>query len=206
MLNRGRWLQLCVAELRVKTDANQVFEMINAGYSDQRRMYCQPKIVEHRLEAYGQLLHFLPRDPQIVELAIWFKDVFYFPSEHWGRLNADLARVLLESLGLSKTFTGRVAKLLIGQPKSIEGRVLSDVLQRDLGEEPRDFDFSFRQIGREFEAFGRGSGFWPNRVQLFRKILRQKSIYYTQLFYERYEALARENLERALRMSNRFID
>lgn len=141
-------------------------------------------------------------DPAAVDLALWFHDAVYDPhrSDNEER-SAELAEEALAGpLGGERAST--VAELILATshraaPPPGDAAVVVDADLSILGAEPERFDSFQEAIGREY-AWVPGFLYRRRRAGVLRDFLERERIFTTEPFRLRYEARARENLERAL--------
>jgi predicted metal-dependent HD superfamily phosphohydrolase len=108
----------------------------------------------------------------------------------------------LKRLGASDSFIGEVTQLILftrhdGEPTTSDGKLMADIDLASLALAPDRFDENSRRIRSEYlhvpeDAFVR------NRNNMLGGLLKRPRIYYTDVFHDRYEGQARENLERAV--------
>lgn len=201
-LDQTRWTVLW-ARLGAAGDGTATFDLLAAAYGEPARAY---HTAVHINDCLRELDHHreLAERPDEVEAAIWFHDAVYRPgsleNEH---RSAELARdVLLES-GVPAAVADRIAGLVLATrhasiPSEPDAALLCDIDLSILGRHPHVFDEFERRIRLEYtwvpEAVYRRA-----RGEIMESFLRRRSIYQTALFRARYEAQARENLERSWR-------
>lgn len=202
LLDRRRWTELW-RRLGARGDGTSAFNDLVAAYSDPVRAY---HTTEHIRDCLAQfdLSKSAATRPDEIEAAIWFHDAVYRPgsSENEHR-SAELARdVLLES-GVPAAVADRIAGLVLATrhesiPSEPDAALLCDIDLSILGRPPDVFDEFERRIRLEY-AWVPEAVYRSARGEIMESFLRRRSIYQTALFRERYEAQARENLERSCR-------
>ena len=141
-------------------------------------------------------------DPAAVDLALWFHDAVYDPrrSDNEERSAVLSEEALAGPLGEERA--ARVAELVLATrhrapPPPGDAAVVVDADLSMLGAEPERFEAYQEAIRREY-AWVPGFLYRRRRAKLLRSFLARERIFSTEPFHERYEARARENLERAL--------
>lgn len=138
-----------------------------------------------------------------VDAALFFHDAVYDATRGDNEeRSAELAARCLGVMGEDAKFIAVVRDLImdtrhVTSPASNDGRYVVDIDLSILGESPERFDAYERAIRREYghvteEAFRNG------RAKVLRSFLDRPRIYGTDVFRDRYEAAARENLARSL--------
>ena len=201
-LDRKRWTELW-RRLGARGDGTATFNDLVAAYTDPVRAY---HTAEHIRDCLAQfdLSKSAASRPDEIEAAIWFHDAVYQPgsSENEHR-SAELARDVLLHSGVPAAVTDRIAGLVLATrhesiPSEPDAALLCDIDLSILGRPPAVFDEFERRIRLEYsrvpEAVYRSA-----RRKIMESFLRRRSIFQTALFRERYEAQARENLERSWR-------
>jgi predicted metal-dependent HD superfamily phosphohydrolase len=176
-------------------------ELVNA-YTAPDRHYHDIRHIAHCLSELDGVRH-LAHNPQAIEVAIWFHDVVYD-----GRLkdneeqSADVAAAALKRLGASDVFIGEVQQLILFtrhdvEPSTSDGKLMADIDLASLALAPDRFDENSRRIRSEYLHVPEDT-FIRNRNNMLGGLLKRPRIYYTDVFRDRYEGQARENLERAV--------
>jgi predicted metal-dependent HD superfamily phosphohydrolase len=138
-----------------------------------------------------------------VEGAIWFHDVIYDPTRGDNEeRSADLAVQALQKMGADEQSVAAVKGLIldtrhVAPAASADGRLLVDIDLSILGRPADEFDTYEQAIRREY-AYVPDEAFASGRARILRGFLAREWIYATELFRERYEMAARENLRRSL--------
>jgi len=181
---------------------DDIYGELVSAYTAPDRHYHDIRHIAHCLSELDGVRH-LANNPQAIEVAIWFHDVVYD-----GRLkdneeqSADVAAAALKRLGASDSFIGEVTQLILftrhdAEPTTSDGKLMADIDLASLALAPDRFDENSRRIRSEYlhvpeDAFVR------NRNDMLGGLLKRPRIYYTDVFHDRYEGQARENLERAV--------
>jgi predicted metal-dependent HD superfamily phosphohydrolase len=196
-----RWTQfLQASDLRDEQD--DVFQrLINAYTAPDRRYHGLPHI-HHCLSEHESVRAVCP-GPLLVEACIWFHDVIYDPPSQMNEeKSADFADQSLALMGMSKARIDLVHELILDtrhqtRPRTEQGQFMCDIDISSMGQSFDRFDEDGRNIRIEYHHVDDAT-FNLNRAILFERLLSRPSIYYTQVFRDRYEAKARENITRSL--------
>jgi predicted metal-dependent HD superfamily phosphohydrolase len=200
-LDQQRWVELW-SRLGAQGSGASIFAQLAAGYAEPGRAY---HTAEHIRDCLAELD--LSRDlaqyPDQVEAALWFHDAVYRPGASDNEdQSAELARTALSMGAVPHEVADRTAALVLatrhaGVPNSPDEQLICDIDLSILGREPGIFDAFERQIRREY-AWVPEPMYRRERSAVLSGFLRRRSIYQTNQFRHRYEALARANLERLI--------
>ena len=197
-----RWTALW-QRLGARSTGLAVFERLAAAYAEPTRTY-------HNAKHIGDCLTLLDTSrrlaghPDEVEAAIWFHDAVYVPGRTDNEeQSAELARTSLLEAQVASEATERVCALVLATrhattPHQPDESLLCDIDLSILGAPPERFDLFERQIRQEYANVPEQI-YRRRRSEILRRFLNRPSIFQTAWFRERYEAPARENLERVLR-------
>ncbi len=151
---------------------------------------------------YGSEIRY--REELIV--AVIYHDCVYDPlAKNNEGLSADAAVAAYPNLDGEMLRSIVMATLHSGGPlKSIEEKIMADVDLAGLTVEFGEFQENTAKIRKEYsmvedEAFRQG------RCAFLEGMLKRPRIYYTDLYFERYEVKARENLRRSLEVLSRAV-
>jgi len=198
-LDQQRWLELW-SRLGAQASGAPIFAQLAAAYAEPGRAY---HTAEHIRDCLAQLdlSRNLAPHPDEVEAALWFHDAVYRPGASDNEdQSAELARTALSTGAVPREAADRTAALVLatrhaGVPSSPDEQLICDIDLSILGREPGIFDAFEQQIRREY-AWVPEPMYRRERSAVLSGFLRRRSIYQTDQFRQRYEALARANLER----------
>lgn len=180
------------------------FDELIARYSEPHRKYHTVRHLDECFEKLAELRSEASR-PHEVELALWFHDAIYEKgsSENEAK-SADLAARVMEQVGVAQDAVQRVHSLIMATrhaavPVGADQIVLVDVDLSILGAAPARFDEYERQVRDEYAWVPRFL-FKRKRRTILMSFLARPAIFTSVLFKERYEAQARENLLRSIRL------
>jgi predicted metal-dependent HD superfamily phosphohydrolase len=189
-------------ELGAAQAESALFDRLVAAYSEKHRCYHTLQHLREVLESFEGTRH-LAHHPAEVEVALWFHDAVYDvqASDNEAR-SADWAHRSVLEAGLGADVADRVHALVMatmhtGIPETEDARLLVDVDLAILGAGAARFDESDRQIREEY-AHVPEAQFREGRCSILRSFLSRPRLYATELFYQRCEAQARQNLVRAM--------
>jgi predicted metal-dependent HD superfamily phosphohydrolase len=183
-------------------DSDEVFRRVAAAYAEPWRAY---HTMDHILDCLARLdeATTVPGYGVEAEAALWFHDVVYdtHRMDNEAR-SADCAARVLADGGVPHAVSVRVRNLILttahtAPPQDAAGCLVSDIDLSMLGRPPGEFNEYERRIRREYDWVPE-LDFRRERTRILRALLERPHIYFTEHFRARYEARARDNLERAL--------
>jgi predicted metal-dependent HD superfamily phosphohydrolase len=173
-----------------------ILDLLKGRYAEPHRRYHTLEHIEHCLREFDPRQ---AREPEAVELAIWFHDAIYDTRRSDNEERS--AAWLLELLPEAK----RAAELILvtkhHKPSTPDEALLVDVDLAILGQPAERFDLYERQIREEY-AWVPGPIFRMKRASIMRGFLKRPFIYGTDAFRAKYEAAARANLSRSKRFTS----
>jgi predicted metal-dependent HD superfamily phosphohydrolase len=178
------------------------FQELIARYSEPHRKYHTCQHLDECFEKLGEL-RAEATHPYEVELALWFHDAIYEKGSAQNEAkSADLAMTVMREANVGAEVVQRVHDLILATrhaavPVGSDAVVLVDVDLSILGAPPARFDEYERQVREEYSWVPRFL-FKRKRKKVLKEFLARPSIFTSGLFRERYEAQARENLERSV--------
>jgi predicted metal-dependent HD superfamily phosphohydrolase len=197
-----RWRDLW-GRLGAQGDAGLVFAELVRRWSEPHRAY---HTLVHLDEALAELdaARSQARQPDVVELAVWFHDAIYDPKARDNeQRSAEWAAQVLARAGLPAATGERVAELVlatqqhVAAPGDVDAQILLDADLSILGRPAARFDAYEAEIRREY-AWVPADAFAVERARILRRMLERPVLYGTEHFRARLEAPARANLERSL--------
>ena len=183
--------------------SGEVFASLTAAYSEPHRRYHDGRHIDDclaQLDSAAGLAEF----PEEVELALWFHDAVYEPTSSTNELDsAERALAFLRTAGAEGARSRRVYDHILATRHGDEAlrgdaAVVVDVDLSILGREPGTYDV-FEQAIREEYRWVPPPIYRRKRAEILSSFLARPAIYSTEHFRRRFEARARENLDRALR-------
>ena len=178
------------------------FEDLIARYSEPHRRYHTVRHLEECFEKLAEV-RALAEHPAEVEIALWYHDAIYDTrSKENEAESAALARAKVLAAGGVEKSASRISQLIMATrhdvvPNGKDAKLLVDVDLSILGATAERFDEYEQQVREEY-SWVPESVFRKERRRILQTILARPSIFNTQLFIDRYEAQARNNLERSI--------
>ena len=197
---RERFIAL-VGRLGGRGDASSAAESVLAAWGEASRRYHD---IDHLRDGLARLDETATARPERdrVEAALWFHDVVYDPraADNEER-SAAWARRTLGDLAVPRPVVEDVARLVLltrrHDAADPAGRLLCDIDLSILGRSHDEFDAYDRRIREEY-AWVPDEAYREARRAVLEGLLQRRPLFQTDDFRNRYEAAARENLERAL--------
>ena len=194
-----RWNKLFINAK--ETLLTKEFLSLEGRYKESHRFY-------HTLEHVVACLRHLDslsdcEEWRLVEMAVWFHDVVYDPLKSDNEEKSALfAQRALTRLGVDTESVDRVMALIIltkhpSHPQSLGEKYLLDIDLSILGADSALYEKYEAWIRKEYR-FVPGILYKKGRRKVLNSFLEQPSIYSTENFRDRYERVARVNLEKAL--------
>ena len=147
----------------------------------------------------------LAREPDLIEAALFFHDAVYDPRRGDNeKRSALLGLEIMESLGVANQVNRRVSDLVLATrhdrkpPPEGDKALVADVDLSVLGQAVPVFD-AYESGLRVEHSWAPWETYCESRARAVRGLLDRSPLYRTNHFRERYEAQARNNLERLLR-------
>ena len=175
--------------------------------ADLRRRLVAPDRRFHNLNHVGDCLHrfdqvaSLLSDPDAVEVALWFHDAVYVPSDADNeRHSANL--FLTQSNGAKPVFRRRVCGLILatrhaGEAHGNDRRFIEDIDLAGFGATWEEFMREGDSLREEFAALT-DAQYYAGQDRFLVRLKQRPWFFATDYFRDRYEAKAQENLDRLL--------
>jgi pantetheine-phosphate adenylyltransferase len=178
------------------------FDLIRAAYTDDERFYHTVRHIWHGAEE----LELLGNIPFLRETLLAWACHDLVQNNRGGcqneRESSDMAKRQARSLGWEEDEIERTGRMVMATCPSLitdspEERLVVDIDLKIFGEVEEAFDEYEWQIRREY-AWVEESLFREKRSEILQGYLSRDRIYSSKYFYDKYEALARANLQRSL--------
>jgi predicted metal-dependent HD superfamily phosphohydrolase len=204
-LSQPEWRRLWES-LGAQTVPQGLLNQLLGRYSEAHRRY---HTLQHLRECFANFdaARSLAREPQLVELALWFHDAVYDPQRQDNEeRSAQWAHASILAAGCDGAKADRVRDLVLATRHGLaaapagtdpELDLLLDVDLAILGAAWPRFADSSRDIRTEY-AHVPEADFRSGRARVLQGFLDRPRIYRTEAFHGALEARARENLQRAL--------
>lgn len=186
--------------------SEEVYSALASAYSESHRHYHTTRHIDDCLSQLDSAAS-IAESPEEVELALWFHDAVYRPISSKNELeSAEWARSFLRASAADGARVQRVYDHILATrhgEESLRGdaAVVVDIDLSILGREPETYDEFERSIRREYEWVP-WTVYRNKRTEILSSFLGRTEIYATELFRNRFEARARQNLERAIQSLN----
>ena len=180
----------------------QDFNEIIARYSEPHRKYHTTRHLEECFEKFAEV-RTLAQRPAETEIAVWFHDAIYDPRSNQNEpKSAELAQAKVLAFGGPAESAARISQLILATrhdvvPEGNDAKLLVDVDLSILGATPERFEEYEQQVRQEY-SWVPDQIFTKERKRILQQLLARASIFNTQLFIDRYEQQARENLTRSI--------
>jgi len=197
---KGKWTALHEGRNIPERDLRKTYEALIEYYQEDHRMYHS---LSH-LEAMFRMVdgnRDLVKDMRAMEYAIWFHDAIYNPRSSENEIrSAAFAEVTFFKWEFPIEFIYKVTQMIIStakhQPliKDTDCLLFLDIDLSILGSDSATYQAYTHAIRTEYNIY---PDFLYNRgrKQILQGFLERSRIYFTDLFYNLYEASARQNLE-----------
>jgi len=201
-MNKDRWEALMSA---LKFEASfGCYDALYAAYSERHRFYHTVKHIDAML-GHFDVVKDLAERPAELELAIWFHDAIYKVFSKRNELDSAVwAKEFSLSNGYEEEGAERVYSLIMatlhnGVPQDKDQKLIVDIDLTILGSSPEVYDEFERNVRREYKMVP-SFIYRKKRKELLRSFLNKASIYNFDYFKNKYENIARHNINRAIEM------
>ncbi len=185
------------SELSIDEDG-EIWDLIVKQYSEKHRTY-------HNLSHLYNMLHLAEimqqhvLSPKSLELSIWFHDIIYDPSQKDNEAkSAELAKKCLSTI--DEDVLDLVCTYILSTTKhrtlldDKDNKLFLDIDLAILATDPKTYQRYSKAIRKEYKRY-------PNflyrigRKKVLRSFLNRPAIFFTTWFHEKYESIARQNLQ-----------
>lgn len=195
---KADWDEITQGMPEVKED---FFEILVQHYSASGRYYHTMEHIQALLSYVHQYEELL-NSPRNLKFAVWYHDVIYDPlrSDNEEK-SAELAQDHLIQLGLDSMNVRRISELIIAtakhtcDPNEFDATFFLDIDLSILASNSELYDNYASQIRKEYQMYP-DEQYNAGRLKVLEHFLGMDRIYKTDLFYEKWEGAARENLKR----------
>ncbi|MFA5140310.1 MAG: N-methyl-D-aspartate receptor NMDAR2C subunit [Elusimicrobiota bacterium] len=204
MATLARWTAL-FKRLGARGSPESVYAQLAGAYGAPERVYHTFWHVGHCLDEFDKARSLAAR-PDEVDLALWYHDFICDPREKDAinvERSADAAAQAARSMGLADGLAERVRGLVLvtkhtGSAPDPDSGLVADSDMALLGWSEETFADSYARVRAE-RRWLEEKLFLESHKRFCKNLLARPAIYLTEFFRQRYEAKARENLERELR-------
>jgi predicted metal-dependent HD superfamily phosphohydrolase len=180
----------------------EVFDELVALYSAPERFYHNLSHIADCLQVF-ELAKSYSIHPDEVRVAIWFHDAIYDTKGSGNeQKSAEWASSVIKQAGVSKDVARRVSQMILvtchsKEVAGVDERVMADVDLSILGKEGGIFWEYEDNIRREY-AWVPERVFKQKRTEILRGFLNREYIYHLDVYRNKFEDTARENIKKAL--------
>ena len=178
------------------------YDSLCAAYTEKLRFYHTDKHIDAMLEHLDAVAHLAVR-PAELELAIWFHDAIYKAFSKTNELDSAVwAKEFALSNGYDQEGADRVYDLIMatlhnGEVKDDDQKLIVDIDLTILGAPKNVYDDFERNVRREYKRVP-SFIYRRKRKELLKSFLNNNSIYHLDFFKDKYETVARNNINRAI--------
>jgi predicted metal-dependent HD superfamily phosphohydrolase len=190
--------------IKARGDAHPPYHDLAQRLTEPHRAYHTMRHILHCLDEMGHVRH-LAAHPDAMEMALWYHDAIYDThATDNEEQSAELAADILREASVPETFVQKVVHLIMATKdhtaaEDQDTHLLVDIDLAILGQPAPIFDVYERQIRQEY-AWVPHKAFLEGRTRILRSFLHRGTIYATDHFRLHYEAQARSNIARSLRV------
>ncbi|WP_036198996.1 hypothetical protein [Marinobacter sp. EVN1] len=199
-MNQTRW-QTLMSALGLPL-SEECYHALHAAYLEKHRFYHTVDHIDAMLTHFDGVKE-IAEKPEELELAIWFHDAVYKSLSKTNELDsANWAQTFLAAHSYGKAGIERVHNLIMatlhnGNIETPDEQLIVDIDLAILGAPPEVHDQFERNVRKEYRLVP-GFIYRKKRKELLRSFLSRGSIYNLELFNEKYEDQAKQNLHRAI--------
>ncbi|HOB62799.1 MAG TPA: hypothetical protein PKI41_11880 [Candidatus Competibacteraceae bacterium] len=180
--------------------AETVYRQLAERYGEPYRHYHTLNHIRHCLRLFDRTAA-LMREPDLVEMALWFHDAIYQPgAQDNERRSANLFRQWAEG-GMDPMNLQRVDDLIMltthrDSPQG-DGEFVVDIDLSSFSLPWDECERDGRRVRAEFAELS-DAQFYPGHLRFLRVLQSRPCFFYTDFFRRHYEQLARDNLHRII--------
>lgn len=184
-------------------NSEKIFNLLHDLYCEKHRAYHNLNHIESLLKLFRQFDEYI-EDRVCVFFAIWFHDAVYDPQKNDNeRRSAELAARCLREISLPEEKISKIEKIILATEKHFcenldpDGMFFLDFDLAILGAESDIYDEYAKAIRREY-SFVSDEDYKSGRRRVLQNFLKRETIYFTDILREKFEAKARQNIEREI--------
>lgn len=202
-MDRERFTALWVRSLNTGTagDSDEVFGKVLAHYSESHRRYHTPQHIEHCLRQFDHAVAHV-KEQDTVEMAIWFHDIIYdIPPTQNELKSAQLFRSITKDR-IDPTLCQNVYDMILitmhkVTPTRNDEKLLVDVDLSSFALPWEEFKKDSENVREEFSNKS-DQDFYSAHIKFMQSLLDRPSFFSSDFFREKFEANARENVQRLI--------
>jgi predicted metal-dependent HD superfamily phosphohydrolase len=201
--NKKHWLSLWhrLGVYSYDRIINSYIELLKR-YNEPHRKYHNLNHINHCLAEFNTVFH-LAKEPDALELAIWYHDAIYeIGASDNEKKSSLLVDGVMSGFLVSEELIKTVKDIIIATehnkvPESFDARLMLDIDISNLGQAEK-FKETNRLVREEYSLVPENL-FNNGRSNILQSFLDRPNIYLTDVFREKYENNARKNLQQAIR-------
>lgn len=199
-MNKQRW-QTVMYQLGAKPSLD-TYQQLVCAYSEPHRHYHTAAHIDACLNHFDKVKS-LAQAPAVLEMALWFHDAVYQTQSNQNEQDsADWAVYFLQNSGVAADPCHQVHHLIMATAAHTthadpDTALMIDIDLAILGQDTQTFANFETQIRQEY-AWVPVADYCRRRSQILEAFVQRPPLYQTAYFQERYEAIARSNLQTAI--------
>jgi predicted metal-dependent HD superfamily phosphohydrolase len=198
-----RWHEL-IARFTAK-DGNFEYRQISTYYQSAGRYYHNPSHLQHIFATFDSLNLTLPADETaIIEFSAWFHDIIYDPkAKDNEERSAELAAQILTTLEIPQPVILATHQIILdtkrhqASSESLPNLLFLDLDLAILGAPVPVYAQYCQNIRLEYSWVSE-SDYQTGRLNVLQNFNQRAKIYFTDVMHHKYDATARQNLEREI--------
>lgn len=199
--SEAKWneLWICIA---AQGDPHPVYQKLITRYSEAHRKYHNLEHIEHCLQEFREIQRYA-KFANAIHFALFLHDSIYDTQSSLNEeMSASWASQIIKSAQIHHSFADRIANLILAtkhtQPSDdFDTQLICDIDLTPLGKPEKLFDVDGDHIRQEYSWVPQKE-YVVGRSTFLNSLLARPAIYQTAYFREKYEAIARDNLKRAI--------
>lgn len=183
----------------------ELYPQFAAYYSEKGRYYHNLSHLQNIFRTFDHLeLNLKFEDLAVIEWATWFHDVIYDSrAKDNEERSAELAAEILPKLNVPTDIISATYQIILATKRHIPSTddlvnlLFLDLDLAILGSSPKIYDNYAKKIRQEY-AWVEQEAYQTGRVAVLQNFTGRAKIYFTEIMYDKFENIARENLEREI--------
>lgn len=182
----------------IPDNSSIVYQQLRDAYNEPQRVYHTLEHIKCCLSKFDEVSH-LMKNPDAVELAIWFHDAIYqLGADDNEQLSADLFMILTDGL-FQDVFRETVYQHIMATCHTAtaitddDTKLMVDIDLSSFGLPWTDFFSDSRKVRQEMSHIS-DAEYYQKQIAFQQCLLSRPSFFYSDYFIEHYEAQARANL------------
>jgi len=179
-----------------------IFLDVLEKYSKQHRFYHTPNHILNCLIEFKSIKQ-LAKNPNELELAIWFHDIIYDPKRHNNEEKSQkYAFDCLKKIKLPEKTIKKVSDLILitkhkTPPKTNDEKLIVDIDLSIFGQSKQVFDLYEKNIRKEY-LWVPINIYKEKRIEILQSFFNKNPLYHIKEIHNKYEEIAKINLQRSI--------